>query len=144
MLTIRTVWPLAVVSVFMSTGVVAGELAEGNLRASIACRRDGHGAFRCGAQRERGDRLDRPGRWSRVNQCACSGRRGDRKPYSKITVFLKPERVTGEAKVDLSRGLPATAQELLRGVDLAVLKIVNPPANLPVVVLRESNGTHIG
>ncbi len=66
------------------------------------------------------------------------------KPYPRITVFLKPERVTGDTKVDLSRGFPATVRAYSAALDLAVVKITNPPASVPVVTLGESGMTHIG
>ncbi len=66
------------------------------------------------------------------------------KPYPRLTVFLKPDRVTGDPKVDLAKGLSAKVLAYSNALDLAVLKLQNPPANLPVVALGESGLTHIG
>ncbi|MFO0730915.1 MAG: trypsin-like peptidase domain-containing protein [Nitrospiraceae bacterium] len=145
MLTIRTVWLSAVVSVFMSTGVVAGELSPREIyeRASPAVVMVmGHSDAGRKGSGGTGSIVQADGLVLTNAHVVVEEATG--KPYSKITVFLKPERVTGEAKVDLSRGLPATVKSYSAALDLAVLKIVNPPANLPVVALGESNGTHIG
>ncbi len=66
------------------------------------------------------------------------------KPYPRLSVFLKPARVTGDSKVDLSRMTRAKVVAFSAPLDLALLKLEGAPATLPVVALSESSQERIG
>ena len=66
------------------------------------------------------------------------------KPYPRLTIYLKPERVTGDPKVDLSRGGKARVVAFSQPFDLALLKIDGPPGPFPVLELDDSDRTEIG
>ena len=66
------------------------------------------------------------------------------KPYPRLSVFLKPARVTGDPKVDLSRLVRAKAIAYSVPLDLALLKLDGAPAPLPVVAFSESTQGRIG
>ena len=66
------------------------------------------------------------------------------KPYPRLSVFLKPPRVTGDSRTDLSRMLPARMMAYSTPLDLALLKVESPPAPLPVVSFSESTQGRIG
>src|SRR5690606_26245652 len=68
------------------------------------------------------------------------------KPYRKLFVFLKPNKITGDNRKDLVNRYEATvlkwspAEEL----DLALLQIQNPPANLPAIHCAEPVQAGVG
>jgi serine protease Do len=66
------------------------------------------------------------------------------RPYPRLSVFLKPARVTGDSRTDLSRMLRARVVSYSSALDLALLKLESPPAPLPVVAFSESAQGHIG
>ena len=66
------------------------------------------------------------------------------KPYPRLSVFLKPPRVTGDSKTDLSRMLRARVMAYSSSLDLALLKLEAAPAPLPVVAFSESAQGRIG
>jgi serine protease Do len=66
------------------------------------------------------------------------------KPYPRLSVFLKPARVTGDSKVDLSRMMRARVVAFSTPLDLALLKLDGAPPALPVVALSESSQERIG
>ena len=66
------------------------------------------------------------------------------KPYPRLSVFLKPPRVTGDSRTDLSRMLPARMVAYSTPLDLALLKVESSPAPLPVVSFSESTQGRIG
>ena len=66
------------------------------------------------------------------------------KPYPRLSVYLKPDRVTGDPKVDLSRGAKATVVAFSEPLDLAVLKLEGVHGPLPVIQLSDSENTEIG
>lgn len=66
------------------------------------------------------------------------------KPYPRLSVYLKPDRVTGDPKVDLSRGATATVVAFSEPLDLAVLKLEGVHGPLPVIQLSDSENTEIG
>jgi serine protease Do len=66
------------------------------------------------------------------------------KPYPRLSVFLKPPRVTGDSRTDLSRMLRARVMAYSTPLDLALLKVDSPPAPLPVVSFSESTQGRIG
>ena len=66
------------------------------------------------------------------------------KPYPRLSVFLKPPRVTGDSRTDLSRMLHAKVMAYSTPLDLALLKVESPPSPLPVVAFAEATQGHIG
>jgi serine protease Do len=66
------------------------------------------------------------------------------KPYPRLSVFLKPPRVTGDSSIDLSRMLRAKVVAYSTPLDLALLRVEPMPAPLPVVAFNESAQGHIG
>src|SRR5262245_25846708 len=66
------------------------------------------------------------------------------RPYPRLSVFLKPARVTGDSTVDLSRMLRAKVIAYSTPLDLALLRLEGAPASLPVVAIGESAQGRIG
>jgi len=66
------------------------------------------------------------------------------KPYPRLTIYLKPDRVTGDRKVDLSRSGRARVVAFSQPLDLALLKLDGPPGPFPVLELDDSDRTEIG
>ncbi len=60
-----------------------------------------------------------------------------KKPYPAINVFLKPARVTGDMNKDLARHFSAKLVAFDKDLDLALLKLTNPPRNLTVLSLGD-------
>lgn len=66
------------------------------------------------------------------------------KPFARLSVFLKPFRVTGESKSDLSRMARAKLLAYSQPLDLALLKLEGVTEPLPVVDVSESGRVRIG
>jgi len=66
------------------------------------------------------------------------------KPYPRLTIYLKPDRVTGDRKVDLSRSGKARVVAFSQPLDLALLKLDGSPGPFPVLELDDSDRTEIG
>lgn len=66
------------------------------------------------------------------------------RPYPRLSVFLKPARVSGDSRVDLSRMVRAKVIAYSTPLDLALLKLDGAPAPLPVVAFSESTQGRIG
>jgi serine protease Do len=66
------------------------------------------------------------------------------KPFARLSVFLKPPRVTGESKTDLSRMVRAKVVAYSQPLDLALLKLDGVIEALPVVNVSESGRARIG
>ncbi len=66
------------------------------------------------------------------------------KPFARLSVFLKPARVTGESKSDLSRMVRAKLLAYSQQLDLALLKLEGATEALPVVAVSESGRASIG
>jgi serine protease Do len=66
------------------------------------------------------------------------------KPFPRISVFLKPARVTGDSKADLSRMTRGKVVAYSQPLDLALLKLDGVTEPLPVVGLDDSELTKIG
>jgi serine protease Do len=66
------------------------------------------------------------------------------KPFARLSVFLKPARVTGESKSDLSRMVRAKVVAYSQPLDLALLKLEGVTEPLPVVDVSESGRARIG
>jgi|GEM_PF-6400395 len=68
----------------------------------------------------------------------------DKKAASRIVLYLKPEKITGRQSDDLTRRYDAKLVEYNKNLDLALLKIIDPPANLPVLKWADPAGTVVG
>lgn len=66
------------------------------------------------------------------------------RPFPRLIVYLKPDRVTGDQRRDLSRGMKAQAVAYSQSLDLALLKLDGVKTLLPVVTVSDSETTHIG
>ena len=66
------------------------------------------------------------------------------RPYPRLSVFLKPVRVTGNTKADLSRMMRAKVIAYSTPLDLALLKLDGVPSSLPVLAFSESSQGRIG
>jgi serine protease Do len=66
------------------------------------------------------------------------------KPFPRLSVFLKPARVTGESTSDLSRMVRAKVVAYSQPLDLALLKLEGLTGQLPVVEVSESGQARIG
>src|SRR5215813_7932081 len=66
------------------------------------------------------------------------------KPYPRLSVFLKPARVTGDSKMDLARMFRAKVVAFSQPLDLALLKLEGVTEPLPVVSVSESDRSRIG
>ncbi|MEC4889108.1 MAG: trypsin-like peptidase domain-containing protein [Nitrospira sp.] len=66
------------------------------------------------------------------------------KPYPRLSVFLKPARVSGDSQADLSRMLRAIVVAYSSPLDLALLKLEGVAGPLPTIDLSDSAGTRIG
>ena len=66
------------------------------------------------------------------------------KPFARLFVFLKPARVTGDSKSDLSHMVRAKVVAYSQPLDLALLKLDGVAEPLPVVDASESGRARIG
>ena len=66
------------------------------------------------------------------------------KPFARLSVFLKPLRVTGESTSDLSRMVRAKVVAYSQPLDLALLKLDGVTELLPVINVSESGRVRIG
>lgn len=66
------------------------------------------------------------------------------RPFPRLFVYLKPDRVTGNPRTDLARSVKASVVGYSQPLDLAVLKMEAPPASLSVVELTDSDRVRIG
>ena len=66
------------------------------------------------------------------------------KPYPRLTIYLKPNRVTGDRKLDLSRSGKASVVAFSGPLDLALLKLDGLPGPFPVLELDDSDRAEIG
>jgi serine protease Do len=65
-------------------------------------------------------------------------------PYPRLTVYLKPDRVSGDSKADLSRSAKGRVVAFSQPLDLALLKLDGPPGPFPVLELDDSDRIEIG
>ncbi len=66
------------------------------------------------------------------------------KPYPRLSVFLKPTRVTGNSRIDLVHGLKAKVIASSSSLDLALLQLEGRVEPLPTIYLGESTRITIG
>ncbi|GJL65522.1 MAG: hypothetical protein NPIRA05_04930 [Nitrospirales bacterium] len=67
-----------------------------------------------------------------------------KKPYTRLYVFLKPDRIVGKPKKDLTKQYTAELIAINQTFDLALLKMVDAPDNLPVMQLGDPEQVVIG
>ena len=65
------------------------------------------------------------------------------KPYPRLTIYLKPDRVSGDAKTDLSRSAKGRVVAFSQALDLALLRL-DAPGPFPVLELEDSDRIEIG
>ncbi len=68
------------------------------------------------------------------------------KPFKTLYVFLKPERITGDNKVDLRQRyqLSCSNWSPKEELDLALCKIFNPPTNLTTINFADPDAVEVG
>jgi len=66
------------------------------------------------------------------------------KPYPRLTIYLKPDRVSGDPKMDLSRSAKGRVVAFSQSLDLALMKLEGPPGPFPVLELDDSDRIEIG
>lgn len=66
------------------------------------------------------------------------------KPYPRLSVFLKPARVSGDSKADLARMMRAKLVAYSAPLDLALLRLDGVAVPLPTIDLVDSGRTKIG
>jgi serine protease Do len=66
------------------------------------------------------------------------------KPYPRLTIYLKPDRLSGDPKTDLTRNAKGRVLAFSQSLDLALLKIDGPPGPFPVLQLDDSDRIAIG
>ena len=66
------------------------------------------------------------------------------KPYPRLTIYLKPDHVSGDPKTDLSRSAKGRVVAFSQPLDLALLKLDGPPGPFPVLELDDSDRIEIG
>ena len=66
------------------------------------------------------------------------------KPYPRLTVYLKPDHVSGDPKTDLSRSVKGRVVAFSQPLDLALLKLDGLPGPFPVLELDDSDRIAIG
>lgn len=64
--------------------------------------------------------------------------RKTKKPSSRVWIYLKPDRISGDAQKDLSNSLPAEVVAFDRDLDLALVKLTAPPAKLTDIEIGDS------
>lgn len=65
-------------------------------------------------------------------------------PYRRLSLFLKPDRVTGNMDKDLTRRVEGNLLAYDAALDMALLRMENPPAGLTVVSLGDPENAAIG
>lgn len=66
------------------------------------------------------------------------------KASERIVIFLKPERITGRPEDDLTKRYDATVVRAKGELDVALLKIENPPATLIPLVFGNDDDAKVG
>ena len=66
------------------------------------------------------------------------------KPYPRLTIYLKPERVSGDPKADLSRSAKGRVVAFSESLDLALIKLDGLTGPFPVLELDDSDRIEIG
>lgn len=65
-------------------------------------------------------------------------------PYKYLQIYLKPAKLTGSMRTDLKRRYRATLVDLDHELDIALLRIVNPPKDLTILPFVDPDHVAIG
>lgn len=65
-------------------------------------------------------------------------------PYKRIFVYLKPDKLKGSMKYDLQHRVQATLVDINEKLDLALLRMVNPPGDLTTIKFVNPDDVEIG
>lgn len=65
-------------------------------------------------------------------------------PYKKVFIYLKPDRLVGSMKDDLKLRYKATIVDIDPNLDLALLKIEDPPADLATIAFVDPDMVEVG
>lgn len=66
------------------------------------------------------------------------------RPYKKVYVYLKPDKLQGSMKTDLKHRYKATLVDVNEKLDLALLRIVKPPKDLTAIQFVNPDDVEIG
>lgn len=66
------------------------------------------------------------------------------KPYKRIFVYLKPDKLRGSMKYDLKHRFKATLVDINEKLDLALLRMVEPPKDLAAIRFVNPDDVEIG
>lgn len=66
------------------------------------------------------------------------------RPYKKLFVYFKPEKLTGSMKDDLQHRYEAQLVDLDKDLDLALLKIKAPPKGMVIMPVADPDNVEIG
>jgi serine protease Do len=72
-----------------------------------------------------------------ITNCHVIFNESKKAPFEVVHIFLKPARVTGNMNKDLSRHFNGEVLAYDKGLDLALLKIKKPPADLTFITLGD-------
>lgn len=68
----------------------------------------------------------------------------DGRPYRRLFIYLKPDKLRGSMKDDLRHRYKATLVDLNVDLDVALLRMVNPPADLTHISFVDPDDVEIG
>lgn len=66
------------------------------------------------------------------------------RPYKRIFVYLKPDKLRGSMKYDLKHRFKATLVDINEKLDLALLRMVDPPKDLTAIQFVNPDDVEIG
>lgn len=66
------------------------------------------------------------------------------RPYKKLFVYTKPDKISGSMKDDLQHRHKVTLVDIDHDLDLALLRMVDPPADLPTIEFVDPDAVEIG
>lgn len=66
------------------------------------------------------------------------------RPFRNLFVYLKPERLTGSTQKDLKHRYRAVLVDIDPKLDLALLRMTEPPADLTVLPFVDPKAVHVG
>lgn len=66
------------------------------------------------------------------------------RPYRRLFIYLKPDKLRGSMKYDLKRRYKATLVDVNPDLDLALLRIVDPPSDLKPIRFVNPDDVEIG
>lgn len=66
------------------------------------------------------------------------------RPFKKVFVYLKPDKLTGSMKSDLKNRVKVTVVDIDEKLDLALLRMVDPPEDLKTLDFVDPDAVEIG